>query len=112
MLRVKPCDGDKRTEQWLVRSMADTRDFMEIRVPVVDNVDAGKSTLLCVLTHGELDNGRGHARLKLFRHKHEAESGRTSSVGNDILGFDSTGNVVNQPDLDWGKVRCVSTAAR
>ena len=51
-----------------------------------------------MLTHGELDNGRGHARLKLFRHKHEAESGRTSSVGNDILGFDSTGNVVNQPD--------------
>lgn len=55
------------------------------------NVDAGKSTLLGVLTHGELDNGRGHARLKLFRHKHEIESGRTSSVGNDILGFDSKG---------------------
>ena len=57
------------------------------------NVDAGKSTLLGVLTHGELDNGRGYARQKLFRHKHEAESGRTSSVGNDILGFDSEGQV-------------------
>lgn len=65
---------------------------------MVGNVDAGKSTLLGVLTHGELDNGRGLARLKLFRHKHEMESGRTSSVGNDILGFDSKGNVVNQPD--------------
>lgn len=64
---------------------------MEIRVAVVGNVDAGKSTLLGVLTHGELDNGRGHARQKLFRHKHEMESGRTSSVGNDILGFDSEG---------------------
>ena len=32
-------------------------------------------------------------RQKLFRHKHEAESGRTSSVGNDILGFDSSGQV-------------------
>ena len=50
------------------------------------NVDAGKSTLLGVLTHSELDNGRGHARQRLFRHKHEMESGRTSSVGNDILG--------------------------
>ena len=33
-----------------------------------------------------------------------SESGRTSSVGNDILGFDSTGSVVNQPEhgnLDW-----------
>lgn len=58
---------------------------------VVGNVDAGKSTLLGVLTHAELDNGRGHARQKLFRHKHEMESGRTSSVGNDILGFDGEG---------------------
>lgn len=66
-------------------------DFLEIRVAVVGNVDAGKSTLLGVLTHGELDNGRGTARLKLFRHKHEMESGRTSSVGNDILGFDGQG---------------------
>lgn len=66
-------------------------DFLEIRVAVVGNVDAGKSTLLGVLTHGELDNGRGQARQKLFRHKHEMESGRTSSVGNDILGFDSEG---------------------
>ena len=77
------------------------------RVAVVGNVDAGKSTLLGVLTHGELDNGRGVARQKLFRHKHEMESGRTSSVGNDILGFDDTGVVVNKPEhghLDWIKI--------
>ncbi|KAF2363867.1 Transcription factor GTP-binding domain [Trinorchestia longiramus] len=93
--------------QYLVRKKADITDFMEVRVAVVGNVDAGKSTLLGVLTHGELDNGRGHARMKLFRHKHEMESGRTSSVGNDILGFDSTGKVVNKPDhghLDWVKI--------
>ena len=63
--------------------------------------------MLGVLTHGELDNGRGLARQRLFRHKHEAESGRTSSVGNDILGFDSSGNVVNRPEhgnLDWVRV--------
>ena len=65
---------------------------------MVGNVDAGKSTLLGVLTHGELDNGRGMARQRLFRHKHEMESGRTSSVGNDILGFDSKGDVVNKAD--------------
>lgn len=61
-------------------------------------MDAGKSTLLGVLTHGELDNGRGTARQKLFRHKHEMESGRTSSVGNDILGFNQEGRVVNKTD--------------
>jgi len=106
-LRAKACEGGRTSVQYLIRKRADTRDFMEIRVAVVGNVDAGKSTLLGVLTHGELDNGRGHARQKLFRHKHEAESGRTSSVGNDILGFDSRGSVVNRPDhgsLDWVKV--------
>ncbi|XP_076638625.1 GTP-binding protein 1 isoform X2 [Colletes latitarsis] len=93
--------------QYLVRQRLDRQDFLEIRVAVVGNVDAGKSTLLGVLTHGELDNGRGLARQKLFRHKHEAETGRTSSVGNDILGFDSVGNVVNKPEhgsLDWVKI--------
>ncbi|CAH0406685.1 unnamed protein product [Chilo suppressalis] len=99
--------GSGLTGQYLLRTELDHTDFMEIRVAVVGNVDAGKSTLLGVLTHGELDNGRGYARQRLFRHKHEAESGRTSSVGNDILGFDSMGNVVNKPDhgtLDWVKI--------
>uniref|UniRef100_A0A1B0EVS3 Uncharacterized protein n=2 Tax=Phlebotomus papatasi TaxID=29031 RepID=A0A1B0EVS3_PHLPP len=106
-LRQRKADKGLTTGQYLVRKRVDTSDFMEIRVAVVGNVDAGKSTLLGVLTHGELDNGRGHARQRLFRHKHEMESGRTSSVGNDILGFDSLGNVVNKPDhgtLDWVKI--------
>lgn len=100
--------GEKGTTgQYLIRQRVDETDFMEIRVAVVGNVDAGKSTLLGVLTHGELDNGRGFARQRLFRHKHEMESGRTSSVGNDILGFDSLGNVVNKAEhghLDWVKI--------
>ncbi|GFR11855.1 GTP-binding protein 1 [Trichonephila clavata] len=98
-----------QVSEYLVRKRAKDNDFVEVRVAVIGNVDAGKSTLLGVLTHGELDNGRGFARQKLFRHKHEMESGRTSSVGNDILGFDSCGNVVNKPDshggqLDWVKI--------
>lgn len=101
--------ADGLLAEFLVRRRAKENDFVEVRVAVVGNVDAGKSTLLGVLTHGELDNGRGLARQKLFRHKHEVESGRTSSVGNDILGFDSRGNVVNQPDphggqLDWMRI--------
>lgn len=61
----------------------------ELRIAVVGNVDAGKSTTLGVLTRGGLDDGRGRARVSLFRHKHEIESGRTSSVGMEILGFDA-----------------------
>uniref|UniRef100_A0A1Y1NEK5 GTP-binding protein 1 n=1 Tax=Photinus pyralis TaxID=7054 RepID=A0A1Y1NEK5_PHOPY len=93
--------------QFHIRRLMDQTDFMEVRVAVVGNVDAGKSTLLSVLTHGQLDNGRGLARQKLFRHKHEAESGRTSSVAIDILGFDGEGNVLNQLEhgtLDTAKI--------
>jgi GTPase len=57
-------------------------------------VDAGKSTMLGVLVKGGLDDGRGKARVNLFRHKHEVESGRTSSVGMEIMGFDTKGEVV------------------
>lgn len=106
LLREKPAE-EGTVGEFLLRRNMDSGDFMEVRVAVVGNVDAGKSTLLGVLTHGELDNGRGVARQKLFRHKHEMESGRTSSVGNDILGFDAKGGVVNRPDhghLDWIKI--------
>ncbi|OAG08565.1 uncharacterized protein CC84DRAFT_1185388 [Paraphaeosphaeria sporulosa] len=69
-------------------------DVIETRIAVVGNVDAGKSTMLGVLVKGGLDDGRGKARVNLFRHKHEIESGRTSSVGMEIMGFDSKGDVV------------------
>jgi GTPase len=58
--------------------------IMEVRICVVGNVDAGKSTMLGVLTRGGLDDGRGKARVALFRHKHEIETGRTSSVGMEV----------------------------
>uniref|UniRef100_A0A9J2NZW3 Tr-type G domain-containing protein n=1 Tax=Ascaris lumbricoides TaxID=6252 RepID=A0A9J2NZW3_ASCLU len=174
--------------------------IFQVRVAVVGNVDAGKSTLLGVLTHSALDDGRGQARRKLFRrfqlaegevdgfddfqisllavllssycypvdeskdfkinpesqrfdqsvdsmavgpnigsivtvafdlyisrasllfykigddfqlsvlfrHKHEFESGRTSSVGNDILGFSMDGQIVNKPDVHSGNLDWVS----
>ena len=72
------------------------------------SVDAGKSTMLGVLVKGNLDDGRGKARVNLFRHKHEIESGRTSSVGMEIMGFDTHGNVVasNVPGrkLSWEEI--------
>lgn len=50
--------------------------------------------MLGVLVKGDLDDGRGRARVSLFRHKHEIDTGRTSSVGMEIMGFDTTGNVI------------------
>jgi len=50
--------------------------------------------MLGVLVKGDLDDGRGKARVNLFRHKHEIETGRNSSVGMEIMGFDSVGRVI------------------
>lgn len=77
----------------------------EVRCAVVGNVDSGKSTTLGVLTRGPLDDGRGRARVALFRHKHEIETGRTSSVGMEILGFSTAGtpvlpNILPSADVD------------
>lgn len=45
---------------WLVRlTPRGVEEIMEVRVAVVGNVDAGKSTTLGVLTRGGLDDGRG-----------------------------------------------------
>lgn len=89
-------NDEKQTVDIMLRQVIDEKDFIEVRVAVIGNVDAGKSTVLGVLTHAELDNGRGYARQKLFRHRHELESGRTSAVGSEILGFDEKGGVVNR----------------
>lgn len=87
---------------------ATAEDVIETRIAVVGNVDAGKSTMLGVLVKGNLDDGRGKARVNLFRHKHEIESGRTSSVGMEIMGFDTHGDIVasNVPGrkLTWGEI--------
>ncbi|KAI9837282.1 MAG: hypothetical protein M1819_000356 [Sarea resinae] len=83
-------------------------EVIETRIAVVGNVDAGKSTMLGVLVKGGLDDGRGKARVNLFRHKHEIESGRTSSVSMEIMGFDTHGEVVasNVPGrkLSWEEI--------
>jgi GTPase len=79
----------------LVRKVPENQQFIDIRIAVLGNVEAGKSTLLGVLTQGELDNGRGRARLNLFRHLHEIQSGRTSSISHEILGFNSKGEAIN-----------------
>ncbi|CAH8560780.1 unnamed protein product [Schistosoma bovis] len=80
----------------------------DLCVALVGGMDSGKSTLISVLTDGELDNARGKARLNLFRHLHEVQSGRTSSLSRELLGFDANGNVTNYKYAD-GRVYRRST---
>ena len=88
----------------LIRKLSgNVQEIPELRICVVGNVDAGKSTLLGVLTKDNLDDGRGKARVTLFRHKHEIETGRTSSIGMELMGFDAKGEVVTPKSL--GKMK-------
>ena len=75
----------------LVRQCSLDGGFIDMRIAIVGNVDSGKSTIVGVLTSGKLDNGRGLARSQVFRHRHELESGRTSSITQQIMGISASG---------------------
>lgn len=107
---LREADGKQgRVAQVLVRKVPKAlEDYVDIRVAVSGSVDAGKSTLVGVLTgSGALDNGRGLARAQVFTHKHELESGRTSAVSQAIIGFGPAGDCVNYSNvrnLTWSDV--------
>lgn len=66
----------------------------DVRAAIVGNVDSGKSTLVGVLTRNMLDNGRGSARSHVFNFNHERANGRTSSIAQELMGFDENHNQV------------------
>lgn len=74
----------------------DVGGYWETKCGIAGNVDCGKSTLLGVLTSGRYDNGRGSARLSVMTLEHEISSGRTSSITQQIVGFDQAGALVNE----------------
>lgn len=86
-------DGRKIVEV-LVRQFSE-ESYLDVRIVVCGNVDSGKSTLIGVLTTGELDDAKGSARTFIFQHPHEIDTGRTSSVAHQILGFNSKGECTN-----------------
>lgn len=100
VLKRKILSNGRQCCEVLIQKMTDPKNIEEIRISVMGSVDAGKSSLIGVLTQGELDNGRGKARLNMFRHFHEIKSGRTSCVSHEVLGFDECGNVVNYSSND------------
>jgi small GTP-binding protein len=75
-------------------SVGETLSARNIRIAVVGNVDAGKSTLIGTLTTSQLDDGRGKSRTAIMKHRHEIESGRTSTATTHLMGFRSTGEPI------------------
>ncbi|KAK9810862.1 hypothetical protein WJX73_003019 [Symbiochloris irregularis] len=88
-------DAGSESVDLLVRRLAQAAPPMELRVAIIGNVDSGKSTLVGVLTRSMLDDGRGLARSKVFKHGHEEVTGRTSSIGQHNLCLDAKGNILN-----------------
>jgi GTPase len=75
-------------------SVGETMSARNLRIAVVGNVDAGKSTLIGTLTTSCLDDGRGKSRTSIMKHRHEIESGRTSTATTHLMGFRSTGEPI------------------
>lgn len=68
-----------------------------VRVAVMGNVDAGKSTLIGTLCNSQLDDGNGLNRKLVTKFKHELESGRTSTITQHLMAFDKAGEAIVAP---------------
>jgi GTPase len=68
--------------------------YKDLKISLVGNVDAGKSSIVGVLTRGVLDDGNGFARSYVLKHNHERARGQTSSIGTELIGFDVNGKHV------------------
>lgn len=80
---------------------------IEKKFIIVGPAQAGKSTLIGVLSQGMLDDGNGSARLTTFKHKHEIETGRTSTASAfDIFGFSEDGKVLDYSTLEDPEEMC------
>lgn len=69
------------------------------------------SSTVGVLISGKLDDGRGSARLKVLNFKHEVDTGRSSSISQQILGYEPDGKIVNH-DTSIKKISWPEIAAR
>jgi elongation factor 1-alpha len=95
VLREAPGKTGKVLEVLVRRNPVNGSLPVYLTVPMLGNVDAGKSTIVGVLTCGELDDGNGRAMSKVARHLHEIRMRRTSSISYRLIGFDHAGGVVN-----------------
>jgi len=75
----------------------------QLRVTLTGSTGSGKSSLLGTITTGALDDGHGKTRLNALKHLHEVASGLTSSVTQELIGYngDAIVNLTNPNIADW-----------
>lgn len=59
----------------------------QLRLSLTGSTTSGKSSLLGTLSTSTLDNSRGKSRLSLLKHRHEIVSGVTSSLAQELIGY-------------------------
>lgn len=67
----------------------------QLRLSLTGSTTSGKSSLLGTLSTSTLDNGRGKSRLSLLKHRHEIVSGVTSSLAQELIGYQTVAAVSN-----------------
>ncbi|KAI5923312.1 GTP-binding protein [Camillea tinctor] len=97
-------NGSSRGANGHLRRGASTTE--QLRVSLTGPTTSGKTTLLGTISNGLLDNGRGSSRINLLRHRHEVASGRTSSIAQELVGYQgqsilnySVDNINAWPDI-------------
>lgn len=71
-------------------------------IMILGPYDSGKSTMMGHLVHGQKDDGKGFCRKLILRHVHEKESGNTSSLAYDTIGFKNRKLVNYSCGFDFG----------
>jgi elongation factor 1-alpha len=96
---------EKNIYEIIVREHNEKR-YREVKVAITGHVDAGKSSTLAVLLTGNADNGNGRSRSMVFNFPHEVETGRTSSISQQIMGFRGETVVNHAPIISpsWSEI--------
>jgi GTPase len=116
-----PVSAEDSTKDTLVPTVADesiSRATEQLRITLAGPTMSGKSTLLGTLTTSTLDNGRGSSRLSMLKHRHEITSGITSSVTQELFGYQDNGsdvevvNYATENIASWIDVHAESSGSR
>ncbi|CAJ2501118.1 Uu.00g039710.m01.CDS01 [Anthostomella pinea] len=101
--QTRASDKDDETNTAPRRGVSTTE---QIRFVLTGPTTSGKTTILGTLSNGTLDNGRGLSRINLLKHRHEVASGRTSSIAQELIGYQgnticnySVDNINEWPDI-------------
>lgn len=110
--------NEEKQGKWIAELLVRSRPFKRKKLPpiitiaMIGNVDSGKSTVIGTLLSNELDDGEGKNAIIVARHKHEIETGRTSSVSTRILGFNSFGEIVNNLTPKRSKIEVIKESSK